>query len=168
MININLKTIITFTLLNLIYVAGGCLKDISRQKLSKRWSAIISTLTYMYYIIVLKTIVDIPTDVAIIGTGISNFLGDYIGRIIGEKLIPRGIICYRFTICRDRKDIDEINKYLEDNNFGYKWENAHSLHKEYLSYQIYTQNKKEDKQIESLLILHNIDKYNKSETKNNI
>lgn len=36
----------------------------------------------------------------------------------------------------------------------------------YLSYQIYTKNKDEDKQIENLLIEHKIDKYNRTETKN--
>ena len=168
MINIDLKIIITFTLLNLVYVTGGCLKDIARQKLSKKWSAIIATLTYMYYVIVLKTLVDIPTEWAIIGTGISNFLGDIIGRIISEHLIPRGIVCYRFTINKDRTDIDEINNYLESHNFGYKWEGAHSLHNEYLCYQVYTQNKEEDRSIEALMTLHNIDKYNKSESKNTI
>ena len=166
MINIDLKIIITFTLLNLVYVTGGCLKDIARQKLSKKWSAIIATLTYMYYVIVLKTLVDIPTEWAIIGTGISNFLGDIIGRIISEHLIPRGVVCYRFTINKDRTDIDEINNYLETHNFGYKWEGAHSLHNEYLCYQVYTQNKEEDRSIEALMTLHNIDKYNKSESKN--
>jgi uncharacterized protein YebE (UPF0316 family) len=168
MINIDLKIIITFTLLNLVYVTGGCLKDIARQKLSKKWSAIIATLTYMYYVIVLKTLVDIPTEWAIIGTGISNFLGDIIGRIISEHLIPRGVVCYRFTINKDRADIDEINNYLETHNFGYKWEGAHSLHNEYLCYQVYTQNKEEDRSIEALMTLHNIDKYNKSESKNTI
>lgn len=168
MINIDLKIIITFTLLNLVYVTGGCLKDIARQKLSKKWSAIIATLTYMYYVIILKTLVDIPTEWAIIGTGISNFLGDIIGRIISEHLIPRGIVCYRFTINKDRTDIDEINNYLETHNFGYKWEGAHSLHNEYLCYQVYTQNKEEDRSIEALMTLHNIDKYNKSESKNTI
>lgn len=168
MINIDLKIIITFTLLNLVYVTGGCLKDIARQKLSKKWSAIIATLTYMYYVIVLKTLVDIPTEWAIIGTGISNFLGDIIGRIISEHLIPRGVVCYRFTINKDRTDIDEINNYLETHNFGYKWEGAHSLHNEYLCYQVYTQNKEEDRSIEALMTLHNIDKYNKSESKNTI
>lgn len=168
MININLKIIITFTLLNLVYVTGGCLKDIARQKLPKKWSAIIATLTYMYYVIVLKTLVDIPTEWAIIGTGISNFLGDLIGRIISEHLIQRGVICYRFTICNDREDINDINKYLEENDLGYKWEAAHSLHKEYLCYQVYTKNKEQDKLIEALLVLHRINTYNRTESKNNI
>ena len=166
MININLKIIITFTLLNLVYVTGGCLKDIARQKLPKKWSATIATITYMYYVIVLKALVEIPTEWAIIGTGISNFLGDIIGRIVSEHLIPRGIVCYRFTLNKNRKDIQEINQYLENNNFGYKWEPAYSLHNEYVCYQVYTKNKDDDKRIEALLILHKIDKYNKTESKN--
>lgn len=166
--NIDIKTILIFTGINLIYVTGSCLKDIARQKLPKKWSATIATLTYMYYVIVLKALVDIPTEWAIIGTGISNFLGDIIGRVISEQIIPRGVICYRFTICKDRKDIETINNYLEENDLGYKWESAHSLHKDYLCYQVYTKNKEQDKAIEALLVLHKIKQYNRTESKNTI
>lgn len=167
MINVeNLNKILIFTGMNLIYVLLGTGKDIFRQKAPKKWSATIACITYSFYVIVVKAIVNVPTEVAIIGTAISNFLGDYFGRMICEWILPRGIVCYRFTLNKNRQDINEINKYLENNNFGYKWEPAYSLHNEYVCYQIYTKNKDDDKQIEALLILHKIDKYNKTESKN--
>ena len=163
---LNIDKILLFTGMNLIYVLLGVGKDVFRQTAPKKWSATIACVTYSFYVIVVKAIVGVPTEVAIIGTAISNFLGDYFGRMICEWILPRGVVCYRFTINKDRADIDEINNYLETHNFGYKWEGAHSLHNEYLCYQVYTQNKEEDRSIEALMTLHNIDKYNKSESKN--
>lgn len=167
-LQINISQLLTFTGLNLIYVILGVIKDVTRVKGSKKQSSISATITYGFYVFIITKIVSVPLEIAITGTMISNLIGDYLGRSIIEKFLPRGTVCYRFTICKDKEGVNQINSYLEKENLGYKWENAYSLHKEYLSYQIYPNNKQEDKLVESLLILYKIDKYNRTETKSTI
>ena len=164
--NISIIQIGIFTAINLIYCVANVIKDVLRQKGTRRQSALMSAISYSIYIVVVKRVAEVSYSTAIIGTILSNLIGDYLGRVIAENLIPRGIVCYRFTVCKDKTGLDKINEYLENNDLGYKWEEAHSLHNDYLSYQIYTKDKNEDKLIENLLIENKIDKYNRSETKN--
>jgi len=163
---IELKELLIFTSLNLIYCLLSVFKDILRQRGTRNQSAWMSTFTYATYILVIKRITNSSTEVAIIGTMISNFLGDYLGRWIIEYFIPRQVICYRYTICKDRSDIENIIDFLENNDLGYKYENAHSRHKEYLSFQVYTKDKEEDKLVENMLNEHNIIHYNRGESRN--
>lgn len=132
MINKEIQNFIVYFGINLLYIILNCIKDIFRQKGTRTQSMIIATISSTVYVILIKKLVDMDYIIIIIGTILANMLGDRLGRVIGEYLIPRGIVCYRFTICKERDDLNNINTFLEDNNFGYKWENAHSLHKEYL------------------------------------
>ncbi len=165
MINIETKQLLIFTGINLCYCILGVFKDILRQRGTKIQSSTVSAICYAFYAIVVSQIAHLPLEVSIIGIIISNLVGDFIGRTLVEYIIPRGLVCYRFTIDKKYDKIDDINEFLEKEDLGYKWEAAHSLHNEYLCYQVYTHSKEQDRLVESLLTLNKIENYNRMEGK---
>lgn len=155
----NIWSFIVFFLLNLIYVILGCLKDILRQKGTKSQSSNMSALCYGFYIIILKQISGTDMLSCVLGTIISNKVGDYLGRIIADKIKPRPCTSFEITLSdqkEGKKLITMFNQYLLKYNMGYFVQDGHKPGRKYSVFKVYTKDTLEDKLVLKFIDTHKI------------
>lgn len=144
------NTLIIFTIINLIYVILNVLKSVFLiNTKSKLANALISSITYGYYAIVVKMIASNSFIVGVIGTLLSNFIGTVIALCINDKVLTsNNNICYKISTSNIT-----IKRHIEQfciiNNYSYNIVEKYNKNKKYYCFSLYTKNK--DKKVKELL-----------------
>lgn len=167
----NIKSFIIFFIFNLIYVILNTIKNISsvksnpRDKKAKAKSSRISTVCYMWYTIILKQIAQIDLLSSILGTGLSNYIGNYLGISLSKSIIERPTVHYIITMSDKNEGQDTINKVIKEivqADLSYNICDSYKLDinlnhcKEFKTITIFPKNDKEDKFLDNLVEKYNL------------
>ena len=146
-----LKLIITFLILQVVYVILNTITSILKVKSGKLIASITSAICYAFYVYVLiATATDsFPPYVKAVLVAITNFVGVYVSMWVLEKFKKDKLWEIQATIKDNNETLTEIVQQLEENKISFNvlrtWDNKE------LIFNIYSKSQKESAIIKAIL-----------------
>ncbi len=146
------KIIIAFFVAQFINVVLSTLKSVITIKGGKNWAALANAVAYGFNTIVIKSLVEVSMEVALIITFITNLVGVYFGLFLIEK--ARKDQLWKITVTVPSDEFDDFKKELKTKNVSFityatKWD-------EYTVVDIFSKQRAESKVIKEIFASFNV------------
>lgn len=146
------QIILAFFVAQFVNVVLSTLKSVITIKGGKNWAALASAVAYGFNTIVIKSLVEVSMEVALIVTFVTNLIGVYFGLFIIEKL--RKDQLWKITVTVPADEFEEFKKELKNKSISFityatKWE-------EYTVVDIFSKQRAESKVIKQIFASFNV------------
>jgi uncharacterized protein YebE (UPF0316 family) len=146
------KIVLAFFIAQFINVVLSTLKSVITIKGGKNWAALANAVSYGFNAIVIKSLVEISLEVALIVTFVTNLIGVYFGLWVIEKL--RKDQLWKITVTVPSQELKEFKKELSKNEVSFityetQWN-------EYTVIDIFSKQKADSKIVKEIFKLFNV------------
>lgn len=160
------EQVIIFAIITLINVVLSTAKSILTVKASRKVAALINSISYGFYAMVVKQMATVNLETVVIITILANLVGVYFSMWMLDKF--RKDVFWKITIIPETKHFDNIRKSLVENKLGFNEYEVNTRYGNQKALDVFSENTQASKKIKEILSENGNVKYHISEIGNQL